>query len=696
MKKMTTEEFILKARKVHGDKYDYSKVTYTNSATKVCIICPEHGEFWQQASVHLLGHGCPACSGLKRPSTEEFIEAARKVHGDRYDYSKVEYKDKDTKVCIICPIHGEFWQRPHNHIHGRQGCPECGKKYAREWRKNEYSKFLDGMKEKFGDQFSFPNIETEYENNKSRVTIKCNKCGHVFTKRPNDLMCSQMEEICQQCRKNQFLDSQSYTYDDLCKYPHENEIVPFEGKIHKDSHVTLVCKKHGEYESLAKSIVAGKCQCKKCSLEYGLSKRIVEFDTFAERLKEKYGDLVTPIPETYKNTMAKMTFECNTCGHIFERDPNTFMFSTLKNPCPACSAEETRLERTKTTEQYIQEVISVHGPNAFSFDKTVYTSSYDKVTLTCNKCGKDFTIMPGSVLKGYGCPRHHRNKSFVEEEVAAYIMDLGFNPDLNERSEVDGIELDIFVRELGIAFEINGIYWHCEMNKENDYHLKKTEACLKEGIRLIHIFDDEWLYRKDTCKSMIANILGKTPNKIYARKCEIHEVSPSDASSFLDDNHIQGKCGSIIRYGLYYNHELVSIMTFGKTRHFIGNSSHQYELLRFCNKKFTNVIGGASKLFKHFINEQNPDNVVSYADRRWSLGGMYYKLGFNLYNISKPNYFYIIKTRRKNRFSFRKSILIKKYGCPEDMSEHEFCKSHKWYRIYDCGSLCFEWINNNQ
>ena len=182
MKKMTTEEFILKARKVHGDKYDYSKVTYMNSATKVCIICPEHGEFWQQASVHLLGHGCPACSGLKRPSTEEFIEAARKVHGDRYDYSKVEYKDKNTKVCIICPIHGEFWQRPHNHIHGRQGCPECGKKYAQEWRKNDYSSFITSSKERFGENYSFPHIDSEYENSHSKLTIKCNKCGNEFIK----------------------------------------------------------------------------------------------------------------------------------------------------------------------------------------------------------------------------------------------------------------------------------------------------------------------------------------------------------------------------------------------------------------------------------------------------------------------------------------------------------------------------------
>ena len=181
-KKMTTEEFIRKAREIHGDKYDYSNVEYTASDAKVRIICPEHGEFLQRAYVHLLGHGCPACSGCKRPSTEEFIQKAREIHGDKYDYSKVEYQGKDIKVCIICPIHGEFWQRPHNHITGRQGCPDCGKKYAREWRKNDYSSFISASKERFGDNYSFPHIDDEYENSHSKLTIKCNKCGNEFIK----------------------------------------------------------------------------------------------------------------------------------------------------------------------------------------------------------------------------------------------------------------------------------------------------------------------------------------------------------------------------------------------------------------------------------------------------------------------------------------------------------------------------------
>lgn len=123
-KKHTKQSFIIEAKKVHGNKYDYSKVDYKNNKTKVCIICPIHGEFWQRPDKHLQGRGCCKCGGTCKSSKKEFIEESNIVHKNRYDYSKVIYKNTETKVCIICPIHGEFWQTPHAHLQG-QGCPFC-------------------------------------------------------------------------------------------------------------------------------------------------------------------------------------------------------------------------------------------------------------------------------------------------------------------------------------------------------------------------------------------------------------------------------------------------------------------------------------------------------------------------------------------------------------------------------------------
>ena len=140
-KKLKNETFIEKARKVHGDKYDYSKVDYINNRTPVIIICPKHGEFKQIPKTHLKGHGCRKCtlewlSKRYISNKDEFIKKARKVHGDKYDYSKVEYNGDKKEVCIICPEHGEFWQTPNSHLRGH-GCYECGRE------KNSKSKFLN-------------------------------------------------------------------------------------------------------------------------------------------------------------------------------------------------------------------------------------------------------------------------------------------------------------------------------------------------------------------------------------------------------------------------------------------------------------------------------------------------------------------------------------------------------------------------
>lgn len=127
---LTTEIFIEKAKKLYGNIFDYSKVEYKNNYTKVCIICPEHGEFWTTPNNFLNGHTCPKCNIKERAKnaamgTKSFVEKAKKIHGDKYDYSKVEYINSRTKVCIICPIHGEFWITPDSHLYQNGGCHKC-------------------------------------------------------------------------------------------------------------------------------------------------------------------------------------------------------------------------------------------------------------------------------------------------------------------------------------------------------------------------------------------------------------------------------------------------------------------------------------------------------------------------------------------------------------------------------------------
>lgn len=178
-KKLTTEEFIEKAKQVHGNKYNYSKVEYINNRANICIICPKHGEFWQRAGNHIYKeYGCPKCKtekigNLKRKSLEQFIEDARKIHGDKYDYSKVEYINAHTKLEIICPKHGGFWQEPGGHISGKK-CPAC----ALEENRDTKEQFIEKAKKIHGDKYDYSKVE--YINSYTPICIICPEHGEFY------------------------------------------------------------------------------------------------------------------------------------------------------------------------------------------------------------------------------------------------------------------------------------------------------------------------------------------------------------------------------------------------------------------------------------------------------------------------------------------------------------------------------------
>lgn len=185
-KRKTTKQFIVDAYEIHGNKYDYSKVEYVDCATKVCIICPEHGEFWQVANDHIRGNGCPKCAlksraNKNRKTGDKFIEEAVGIHGNKYDYSKVIYKDASTNVTIICPIHGEFEMRPHNHIGThRQGCPLCGDMRKGDYQRGDTEKFIEDARKVHGDKYDYSKVE--YYNNRQKVCIICPEHGEFWQK----------------------------------------------------------------------------------------------------------------------------------------------------------------------------------------------------------------------------------------------------------------------------------------------------------------------------------------------------------------------------------------------------------------------------------------------------------------------------------------------------------------------------------
>ena len=277
--------------------------------------------------------------------------------------------------------------------------------------------------------------------------------------------------------------------------------------------------------------------------------------------------------------------------------------------------------------------------------------------------------------------------SNMELEMQQFLNSLSLSYIIKDKKTLGGKELDIYLPEYNLAIEMNGVYWHSEIYLDKNYHREKTLKCRELGIDLLHIWEDDWKYKRDIIKSIIRNKVGDIKNKIFARKCEMRKVESTESNKFLDENHIQGSSPSQLRYGLYFEDRLISLMTFGYR---FTNSKREYELIRFCNKINTNVIGAASKLFSHFIKSNTQiKEVISYSDISLFNGNLYEKLGFNKNNLSEPNYFWIIDGIRKHRFNFNKKRLVK-LGFDSNKSESEIMHENGHFRVYSCGQE--KWI----
>lgn len=328
-------------------------------------------------------------------------------------------------------------------------------------------------------------------------------------------------------------------------------------------------------------------------------------------------------------------------------------------------------------EQYVK-LLCLRCQNNFTFTKQYFTDS--KLNLEC--CPICF-------------PRTPQYRSNGEIELYNFIVNLEPTAKSNVRQIINKNELDVYLPIQKIAFEYNGLYWHSEdvlinngKSKISDY-LKRKKA-LELGIRYISIFEDEWLNKKEIVKSRLCNILKQTSEVIYARKCQIEPVDSRTASAFCEKNHIQGKGRSNVRYGLYYNNELVSLMTFSKNN--LSRKIADWEINRFCSKLNTNVVGAASKLFKYFLKTYSPSQVISYSDNRWSNGNLYKTMEFELVHETKPNYWYMTPNRvaRIHRFNLRKNNKDRK-----DISEMQLRTDEGFKRIWDCGNTKWLWTKRN-
>jgi hypothetical protein len=321
--------------------------------------------------------------------------------------------------------------------------------------------------------------------------------------------------------------------------------------------------------------------------------------------------------------------------------------------------------------------------NIFTFTKQILRQSNKKTDTACPTC---FPRLNGTSNK--------------ENELYEYIKSVYSNSILkNDRCQLSGKEIDIFIPDLKIGFEFDGLYWHSEANKDKNEMLNKKLFALKNGIKIYNIYEDEWDNHPEIVKDRIRHILGiSSPNTVYARKCIIKEIDSKTKKQFLQENHIQGNdTSTIANLGAFYLDELVGVMTFKPTSFVKGGDGSEIELSRFAIKINYAIPGIASKLLKFYTQKHSPNSIISYADNRWSFGNLYKKIGFDFVHRSEPSYWYINSNdiNRYHRSRFMKHILVEKYDADPSMTEHEIMNEMGFLRVYDAGTTKWRLILNS-
>jgi predicted NAD-dependent protein-ADP-ribosyltransferase YbiA (DUF1768 family) len=331
------------------------------------------------------------------------------------------------------------------------------------------------------------------------------------------------------------------------------------------------------------------------------------------------------------------------------------------------------------------------------YDKNKEGTKSIEYEFKCLKCDNIFT---STVLGSGKIPICRKcNPTFTETHISNKIKEVldlySINYIQNDRRLINPYELDFYLPEHNLAFEINGNYYHSEIGggKDKFYHIDKTKLANHKNVKVIQLYEDEIIQNFEIVKSKILHFIGKQENKIYARKCVLKLIDNKTSRKFLDENHLQGNSKSSVKLGLYHQDKLVSVMTFSKGRVVTSNSG--WELIRFCNKKYTSVIGSFNKLLNYFTKNYEFDELITYCDIRWSgikpEDTVYYKNNLKFVGFTPPSYWYMDRKNynyRLHRFNFRKSKLVSE-GFDVNKTEWDIMKERGFDRIWDCGTMKF-------
>jgi hypothetical protein len=519
---------------------------------------------------------------------------------------------------------------------------------------------IDFIKNEFAKE-GYELLSTEYKNSNQKLDYICPN-GHTYKSSWRDWLRGHRCAVCAGNAKYNI---------SMIRVSFEKERYDLLSKEYKNSTQKLdyVCPKGHKHRISLRDWNRGH-RCPYCA-----GRPIITIEEVTESFEKEGYTLLT---KEYVNVGQKLYYICPE-GHKYYT--NWRKWNSHGYRCPYCHGN------AKKTIDVVRNDVEMNG---YALLTSEYINCDQKLHLVCPN-GHDYIVTWDNWNHNKSrCPKCSESGTSLQELDVCNFIKSKYTGNIisNSYDIITPKELDIVIPEKKIAIEYCGLYWHSELtNKDRHYHLDKLNRTTAAGYNLVTIFEDEWINKNNIVISRISNALGiNKSEKIYARQCEIREISSSTASDFCNKHHLQGYTGSKIKLGLFYKNKIVSVMTFSKLSISKGskNKEGSWELSRFCSDIHYRVIGGASKLLSYFEKNYQWNEIISYADRRWSSGNLYEKIGFTLVGETKPNYWYFKgrDLKRIHRFALRKNSTD-----PKDQTEWEIRKSQGWNRIWDCGNL---------
>lgn len=473
MKKLTTEEFINKAKSIYGEKFNYSKTNYLGTDIPVDVICYEHGIFSTRPHNFLKGHNCPMCSNRQRINTNIFIQRANNIHKGKYDYSKVDCKGTSSLVTIICPKHGEFNQKAAYHLNGN-GCPKC---YGTP--KSTTEEFLKKAISIYGNKYNYSNVS--YQGNKIKICITCKTHGDWWVTPNNFLRGSE----CPKC-----YGTPKHTLEEFIELSNKkhNNKYDYSKVVYNGLHekVKIICPIHGEFEQLAGSHLKGS-GCPECSGFFSNGERIkLTKETFLLKSKNNHSINYDYSKVEFNQPNDKVKIICPVHGEFMQ----SAKYHSQGGNCPRCAGSY-----TITSDEFIEKAKLIHG-NKYNYSNVKYKNYYTKVCITCPIHG-EFWQTPNNHLFGAGCPTCPQSnlegemREFLIRHNIKFLQEKGFVWLKSKKY----LYLDFYLPEYNVAIECQGLQHFKPVNMfgGSDYYNKtlerdklKYELCKKHNIDLLY------------------------------------------------------------------------------------------------------------------------------------------------------------------------------------------------------------------